>query len=211
MSVVDEIFRKLVRFKNGVTADYMRNSGISYERNYGVPIVDIKRIAAEYFPNHKLSEELFLRKGREMKLAAVFIDNPDEVSCSQIDNWSKAFVNTEITEAICCHLFCKTPFAAKKIEEWSENSNKFFLQASWNLFSKMSDADFMKKFLLMTAKPNFDFANVQFAAIQALINISANNENIKKHALTYAEDLSKSANADTKFVGDEVLAFLNEN
>lgn len=208
-SKVDEIFRKLVRFKNGITADYMRSSGIFYERNYGVPFADIKRIAAEYFPNHELAKKLFLRKEREMKIAAAFIDNPDEVSCEQIDEWSKSFFNTEITEKICCNFFCKTPFAMQKIEEWNTGNNKFLLQASWNLFSKISDTNFIQKFLSETAKANFDFTNVQFAAIQALISIASNNENAKNNILLYAENLTKSTNINTEFAGKEILAFLD--
>ncbi|MDR2651789.1 MAG: DNA alkylation repair protein [Prevotellaceae bacterium] len=208
MSKIDEIFRKLVRFKNGVTADCMRNSGIFYERNYGVPIIDIKRIATEYFPNHELAKTLFLRKEREMKIASAFIDNPNEITCEQIDEWSKSFINTEITEKVCCNLFCKTPFATQKIEEWSASDNKFLLQASWNLFSKISDANFARNFLLKAAKSNFDFTNVQLAAIQALISVSSKDETMKKDVLMYAENLIKSTNNNTKFVGDEVLAFL---
>ncbi|MDR1553162.1 MAG: DNA alkylation repair protein [Prevotellaceae bacterium] len=209
MSKVDEIFRKLVRFKNGITANYMRDNGIFYERSYGVPIINIKRIATEYYPNHELAKALFLRKEREMKIAATFIDNPDEIICEQIDEWSKSFFNTEITEKVCCNLFYKTQFAAQKIEEWNVSDNKFLLQASWNLFSKISDMDFVKSFLSKTAKPNFEFSNVQFAAIQALISVSNNDEKVKKNVLTYANDLLKSTNSNTKFVGDEVLAFLD--
>jgi hypothetical protein len=208
-SKIDEIFIKLVRFKNGVTADYMLNSGIFYERNYGVPLADIKRIATEYFPNHELAIELFLRKEREMKIAAAFIDNPDETTCEQIDEWSKSFLNTEITEKICCNLFCKTPFAIQKIEEWNTGDSKFILQASWNLVSKISDMNFIKRFLSKTSKPNFDFTNVQFAAIQALISIANGNENTKNDILLYAENLTKSTNVNTKFAGKEILAFLD--
>ncbi|MDR0420912.1 MAG: DNA alkylation repair protein [Prevotellaceae bacterium] len=209
MLQIDEIFKKLVRFKNGVTADYMRNSGIFYECNYGVPVTDIKRIAAEYFPNHELAKKLFLRKEREMKIAAVFIDDHQEVNCEQIDEWSKSFVNTEITEKICCQLFCKTPFATQKIEEWKASSDKFLLQASWNMFSKIRDMNFIKHFLSKTSKQNFDFANVQLAAIQALMDIANHNKITKKDVSTCAKNLAESTNVNTKFVGNEVLAFLN--
>jgi hypothetical protein len=209
MSTVSEIFTRILRYKNGVIADSMHNSGIFYECNYGVPFSEIKRIAAEYFPNHRLAEELFLHKERELKIAAVFIDNPEETNCEQIDEWSKSFINTEITEKTCCNLFCKTPFAAQKIEEWSISDNKFLLQASWNLLSKVSNMSFIKHFLPKTMKMNCDFTNVQLAAIQALINISSNYEILKNDILLCAENLAKSTDVNTKFVGNEVLAFLD--
>lgn len=196
-----------MRFKNGVTADYMRSSGIFYELSYGVPVGDIKRIAAEYFPDHELAKQLFACKERELKIAAVFIDSPGEVTCEQMDEWSKSFINIEITEQICCSLFCKAPFAAQKIEEWSTDSNKFFVQAAWNMLSKISDMKFIKEFLSKASDCSFDFINVQLAAIQALISLSRHNENIKNDILLYAENLTKSADTSAKFVGSEVLAF----
>ncbi|MDR3226974.1 MAG: DNA alkylation repair protein, partial [Prevotellaceae bacterium] len=191
--MITEILAKIVRYKNGVVVDSMRNSGIIYEINYGVPVVDIKRIAEQYFPNHKLAEQLFFCSERELKIAAVFIDNPIEINIEQIDKWRKLFVNTEITEKVCCHLFCKTPFAATKINEWIKSDNKFILQAAWNLFSKQTDVDFIKTFLQNADNFNFNFTNVQFAAIQALTSVSGNNADFIKNAvLSYSEILSKS-------------------
>lgn len=205
--MVDEILKKIVRFKNGVIASYMNDNGILYRINYGVPVIDVKRIATNYFPNHTLAQQLFARDERELKLAAVFIDNHEETDSRQIDKWSKSFVNTEIVETVCRNLLYKATCAQSKICEWQLGSNKFLSQASWNMLSKMKDEKFIADFLAQKAINNFCHTNVQLAAIQALTNIASINQTAKTAVLQYADNLLQSTNSNIQFAGREVIDF----
>lgn len=200
-----KILSQLLCYKNGVIADSLRNAGINYARSYGVPVIDIKRVSKDYFPNHNLALELFARRERECKIAAVYIDNPAEVTISQIDDWAKAFNNVEITEQVCLNLFGKTSYAATKIEEWISNENKFLQQAAWNLFAKSENID--REFLQKIISYNFNYTNVQSAAIQALVSV-AHSCNAIGEICESAKKLLTSSNENTKFVGSEVLAFI---
>ena len=74
-SLQDEIreIRKQLRLAmNGVISTSMREKGIVYKLNFGVPYPEIKEIARKHKPNGELAAALWKEDIREFKILATF-------------------------------------------------------------------------------------------------------------------------------------------
>ena len=75
-SLQDEIreIRKQLRLAmNGVISTSMREKGIVYKLNFGVPYPEIKEIARKHKPNGELAAALWKEDIREFKILATFL------------------------------------------------------------------------------------------------------------------------------------------
>ncbi len=117
--IVAEILSEIRRDTNGAVVESMNKLGhtLSFV-NYGVALSSIKRVANNYAPNHKLALALFNTNCRELKLAAVYIAEPDLVTPEMMREWSSAFSLIEVLENSCSMLFSKSECAAEIALEW---------------------------------------------------------------------------------------------
>lgn len=114
-----EILAELRRDTNGAVVGTMFEMlGSEKYINYGVLLPHIKKVAAQYHPNHALAIEMFNSKIREMKLCAIYIDNGDEVTAEQMELWSFSFNSQEIAENCASMLFYKSINAVLIAYEW---------------------------------------------------------------------------------------------
>lgn len=118
-----EMLAELRRDTNGAVVGTMFEMlGSEKYINYGVTIPAIKKVARDYCPNHHLAMEMFASQIREMKLCAVYVDTPSDVTIEQMEIWSASFDSTEIMEHCCSMLFYGAKDALFVAEEWM---NKF--------------------------------------------------------------------------------------
>lgn len=52
---------------------------------------------------------LYRQQVRELKLAAAFVDDPQQVTPDQMRLWADGFANTELVEQVVYNLFRKAP------------------------------------------------------------------------------------------------------
>ncbi len=113
-----QILRLIESRKSGEVADLMKQKGIRYKTNWGVPVVELREIANQFEPGHLLALKLWNKQWRETMILATLIDEPNLVTEEQIDFWTKTFENTEIAEQASANLWVKTKFAFVKALEW---------------------------------------------------------------------------------------------
>ena len=104
--------------KNGDVAELMLKKGITYKRNWGVSLVELRQMAGEFNPDHLLALKLWNKQWRETMILAALLDEPKKVTEEQMDFWTKSFENTEIAEIVSTHLWVKSKFAFIKSLEW---------------------------------------------------------------------------------------------
>jgi|GEM_PF-1531894 len=117
------ILARLRREMNGAVSAAMKERGISYNLNYGVSIPTIKEVAGQYAPNHQLAEALWRQDVRELKLAAVFIEDPAQMTPAQMEQWMDGSQTSELVEQMSMTLLWKVPGALKKSIEWINAGN----------------------------------------------------------------------------------------
>ena len=101
--------RTQLRLANGVISTSMREKGIVYKLNFGVPLPEIKQIATTHKPDSELAAALWKEDIREFKILASFLQPVDEFSSQEAKQWVKEIPYLEIAEQCSHNLFYKLP------------------------------------------------------------------------------------------------------
>ena len=94
-SLQDEIreIRKQLRLAmNGVISTSMREKGIVYKLNFGVPYPEIKEIARKHKPNGELAAALWKEDIREFKILATFLQPAEKLPLEEAKRWVRRFL-----------------------------------------------------------------------------------------------------------------------
>ena len=95
-----EIRTQLRQAMNGVISTSMREKGIVYKLNFGVPLPEIKQIATTHKPDSELAAALWKEDIREFKILASFLQPVDEFSSQEAKQWVKEIPYLEIAEPV---------------------------------------------------------------------------------------------------------------
>ncbi len=126
------MIRLLKRLKvemNGAVTGAMQERGIVYPLNYGVSVPTIRGIARKYGPSHSLALLLYRQQVRELKLSALFVEDPACVTSEQVREWSRDFTHSEIVELTVMYLFSRSAAAVDLIGEWLSADDVFLRYA----------------------------------------------------------------------------------
>lgn len=104
-----EIRTRLRLAMNGAISASMREKGIVYKLNFGVPLPEIRQIAAAYKPDSDLAAALWKEDIREFKILASLLQPADEFSSREATQWVKEIPYLEIAEQCSHNLFCRLP------------------------------------------------------------------------------------------------------
>lgn len=105
-----EIRTQLRLAMNGVISTSMREKGIVYKLNFGVPLPEIKQIAATHKPDSELADALWKEDIREFKILASLLQPADEFPLQKAQQWVKEIPYLEIAEQCSHNLFYKLPY-----------------------------------------------------------------------------------------------------
>ncbi len=106
-----EIRTQLRMAMNGVISTSMREKGMIYKLNFGVPLPEVKLIAARHESGSELAVALWKEDIREFKLLAPLLQPVDDFPFEQAEQWVKEIPYLEIAEQCSRNLFCKLPYA----------------------------------------------------------------------------------------------------
>lgn len=115
------LMRRLRIEMNGAVTDAMREYGggqQGYGLNYGVSLPTIREVAAEYAPDHELAQTLWQQDVREMKLAALFVEDAAAVTAEQMERWAADWRVPELAEQCAMQLFWRSPEAWSTAVGW---------------------------------------------------------------------------------------------
>lgn len=108
---------------------------MAVERRLGVSIPDMRKIAKESSKNHKLALELWKTGIAEVRIVATMIDEPEELTEAQMEDWVKDLDSWDVCDQVCMNLFEKTPLAWKKILDWSEREEESVKRTAYVLIA----------------------------------------------------------------------------
>lgn len=90
---------------NGVISTSMRQKGMNYKLIFGVPIPEIKHIAASHEPDAELARALWKEDVREMKILATLLFPTGSMTQEEALAWMREIPYPEIAEQCCNNLF----------------------------------------------------------------------------------------------------------
>ncbi len=91
-------------FMNGVTAQSMREKGAEYKVNWGIDLINLRKIAKEYGKDYDLAIALWKENSRECKILATYIMPAEKMLPEIVDIWLEQVPTQEIAELLSFNL-----------------------------------------------------------------------------------------------------------
>jgi 3-methyladenine DNA glycosylase AlkD len=209
---VDSIIRRLKSLSNPEAVEGMARFGISPEMTLGVSIPNLRKTAKDIGKNHKLALNLWETGIHEARILAGMIDQPDELSEKQMEQWAGDFDSWDVCDQVCMNLFKKSPVAYEKAAEWSKRDKEFVKRAGFALMAvlavgdKKAGDDRFAGFLPYIKKGSTDGRNfVKKAVNWALRQIGKRNLNLNRMAIKAGEEIYSIDSRSSKWVASDAL------
>jgi 3-methyladenine DNA glycosylase AlkD len=209
---VDSVLTWLARHSSRRTRDGMARYGIPSDNASGVSVADIRLLAKRVGRDHDLALALWETGNYEARMLTPFIDEPARVTPAQMERWCRHFDSWAICDALCFHLFDKTPYAWQKIAKWSNRREEFVKRAAFALLAsvalhdkKAADSLFLESFALIERAATDDRNFVKKAVSWALRGIGKRNPTLNAAAIKLARRLAESADSAARWIGKDAL------
>jgi len=214
----EEVISQLKSMGDPKNIEGMGRFGIKTENNYGNSVTTLRKYAKKIGKNHDLAVKLWESGIRDARMVAACIEDPETVSEEQVDTWVRDFDSWDICDYCCGHFFDKTPFAYKKVREWTKNKELFVKRAGFSLIAwlavhdkKKSDSEFESFFKIIKRESIDDRNYVKKAVNWALRNIGKRNNNLNKKAIKIAEEIKKNDSKSAKWIASDAIRELTSD
>ncbi len=214
----EEIIKELESLSSPEDVKGMVRFGITPEKTYAVRIPELRRIAKATGKDHQLALKLWEADYRETKILDCMIEDPKTLTEEQMDKWVSEFDYWEICDQCCMKLFRMTPFAYKKIFEWSQREEEFTKRAAFTLIAvlavhdKVSDDSKFEQFFPIIIRESTDNRNyVKKAVNWALRHIGKRNLNLNRKAIEIAQQIQKMDLKSANWIARDALRELESD
>lgn len=140
----EEVHNQLMAIKrsfrlwmNGPGSQSMRDKGLDYKINWGVPLIELKRMAAEYGKNYELAIELWKEDIRECKILAMLIMPAERMDEELVDVWMESVHNQELAELLAFNLLQNVKHAPAIAYQWIASENVIRQICGYSILSRL--------------------------------------------------------------------------
>ena len=214
----EDIIKELESLSSPEDVGGMARFGITPEKTYAVRIPELRRIAKVAGKNHQLALELWEADYRETRILACMVEDPKTMTEEQMNKWASEFDYWEICDQCCMKLFRMTPFAYKKIFEWSQREEEFAKRAAFTLIAVLAvhdkdaaDGKFEQFFPLIIRESTDNRNYVKKAVNWALRHIGKRNLKLNRKAIKIAKKIDKMDSKSAKWIAKDALRELESD
>lgn len=115
---VKEIKRGFHLQMNGPASQSMREKGVSYGLNWGVPLVALREQAKELGKDYDLAITLWKENVRECKILATLVMPAEKMPAEVADIWMEQTQTQELAELQAFNIYQYAPFGADYAYKW---------------------------------------------------------------------------------------------
>jgi len=133
---IQEIRHALRRNMSGPTAQAMRDRGVDYKINWGVPFYQLKAIAADYQQDLQLANALWSHPVREMRILALLLMPAEACTLEQAMTWIEQSDSQELVEIGSISLYVHINDAALLAKQCLESNEPFKLICALSICSR---------------------------------------------------------------------------
>ena len=178
----------------------------------GISVPSLRAMAKEIGKDHRLALRLWRSGVHEARLLACFIDDPQEVSEEQMEEWVRGFDSWDVCDLCCANLLDRTELAYRKAFEWSAKEEEFVKRAGYVMMAALSvhdkaadDGRFLA-FLPVIIDGSGDERNfVKKAVNWALRQIGKRNRRLNKAAIKAGEEIARSKSSSARWIASDAL------
>jgi 3-methyladenine DNA glycosylase AlkD len=214
----NEVISKLKEMSNPKNVEGMARYGINPKNNLGISINRLRPLAKEIGKSHELSLELWNSGIHDARLLAIFVEDPQKVTETQMEVWAKDFDSWDVCDQACTSLFDKTTFAWKKVYEWAERDEEFVKRAAFSIIAGLSvhdkksfDEKFEELFSLIKKASTDERNYVKKAVNWALRNIGKRNLLLNKKAIKVAKEIKDFDSKPAKWIASDAIRELTSS
>mgnify|MGYP003418029731 FL=1 len=122
---------------NGPASQSMREKGLNYKINWGVPFTTLRDMAAEYGKDYDLAIAMFKENIRECKILATMIMPVDKFEADLADLWMEQTDNQELAEMLAFNLLQYTSYAPAIAYKWIATDNNIYQICGYSILSRL--------------------------------------------------------------------------
>jgi len=190
----------------------MARYGIRPAKAYGVATPTIRAIAKELGRNTELASSLWSTGVLEARGLAALIAAPQQIPEEEVERWVRGFDCWSVCDSACIALLWKTPFAWRKVREWSRREPEYERRAAFALLAalavhdkKATDKQFRSALRLISRAANDERNFVKKAVNWSLRQIGKRNAGLREAAIEVAEALIATESRSARWIGHDAL------
>lgn len=131
---IKQSFRLLM---NGVASHSMRQKGVDYKINWGVPVPELQQMAVEYGKDYDLAIELWKEDIRECQVLATLIMPAERMDNDLVDVWMERVRTQEMAELLAFHLLQHLRFAPSLAYQWIASDKNMYQLCGYQLLARL--------------------------------------------------------------------------
>ncbi len=132
-----EIKRSFRLIMNGPTSQSMRKMGMEYKLNWGVPFIELRKMATEYGKDYELAIELWKEDIRECKILATLIMPAEQMLPEITEIWMEQVTSQEMAEMLAFNLLQDVDYAPVLAYQWMASDKPLYLIAGFQLIARL--------------------------------------------------------------------------
>ena len=136
-NTANEIRRSFRSRMNGVVSQNMRSYGSEYRINWGVSLLHLKEMAAEYEPDSEVARILWHDDVRESRIMALLLMPADGFDPETAREWIADLRNQEMAEMAATLLFSKLTYAPSLALDAMHDANALTRIFAFNLMARL--------------------------------------------------------------------------
>ncbi|MGY3213228.1 DNA alkylation repair protein [Mucilaginibacter sp. HD30] len=206
------VIDRLKQMASPVYREGMLRFGIANHKALGVKVPQLRKLAKEIKKDHHLAQQLWDTDIHEARLLATMIDDPKQVTKTQIDKWVLDFETWDLCDQACGNLFDRTPFAVEKALEFSAREEEFVKRTGFVLMAELAihdkkadDMVFLQFFPIIEREARDERNFVKKAVNWALRQIGKRNNTLKPLAIATTERILQQNSRAAKWIATDAL------
>ena len=182
----------------------------------GIAMPVLRELARSHRRNHALALELWASGIHDARILATLVENPNQITRAQMDQWVRDADNWAVTDALA-FLFDRTEFAEAKAHAWSARQGEFVKRTGFAMVAGMAvhrpelpDEIFLD-FLPVIAREATDERNFAKKAVNwALRQIGKRNPALRRAAMVEAQRIGKLDSRAARWIAADALRELGQ-
>jgi len=213
---LNTILKEVRTYESGPSVDGMKRLGLNYHKNFGVSLINLKKIAEKYHPNHELAKLLRTKNFRETKILSLMIDDYNILDENRIKDIMHIIDTQELTEQLVLNILEKDknfyPLALKLIQSEKEFdiTSGFVLYARIATINSDLKDDFFEKFFNRGVElSDNDNLNIRKSIARAFRQTALRNFDLKKKVLLKMIEIKNQKSKTADLVYEEVVPLID--
>jgi len=217
MASVQDVLHMLQSHARPGAVEGMARFGMTPDARMGVSVPDMRRIAKTVGRDHALALALWETGIPEARILASMVDDPAQLTDSQMEAWVADFNSWDVCDQVCMNLFDKSPLAWQKVGQWARRDEEFVRRAAFALIACLAwhdkaapDEAFIRLFPVIKAGATDGRNFVKKAVSWALRQAGKRNANLRRAALDTAREIGQMDAKPARWIAADVIRELEK-